>query len=247
MRVVDHYLNCDDKIYEHASGPVFTSGGILHCANRRIEASGSVHYWHFSHGILRATLKPNNTYKVWHISASNVKEVSVADDVQFVSWPCFVRDTRPYFFGVSSWALEGSSITYFNVQEIGIDGHHAKILCKSTSKGINCSTKRNHYHLGDDDDPRIVQLDHNLNVLWQIDEATLREYGKVDKDDPRAEKFEQRCAVRNIQVFGDTLYYMYNFSMIIALDAHTGAFKRRFSRFPADHQSTYMNPLNGVG
>ena len=104
-------------------------------------------------------------------------------------------------------------------------------LKDSFQPSISVSTDQYHFSDLDDQSPGIMQFDHDLNMLWHIDEATLQEYAPLDQaylDVSRREN--HRPQVRNLQIFGDTLYYMYNFHQIVAVDVHTGAFKHRFNR-----------------
>ena len=150
---------------------------------------------------------------------------------KLVSWsPVYAREGKNYILIYDYKLLPSHGMEKF-YYEYCIQTGEERHLKDNFEPEIKISTDQYHFSDLDDRSPGIMQFDHDLNMLWHIDEATLQEYAPLDQaylDVSRREN--HRPQVRNLQIFGDTLYYMYNFHQIVAVDVHTGAFKHRFNR-----------------
>ena len=244
MKLLKTVEDCLDQLHQIDGKVVYASKCCICWNSVRLDVGGKVDSLFTSEDICIYSVKDEMTNYV--LVAENGDLITVHPELDVWHWPSYTRDDTRYILTNSDMSFNDGIFYFAQVYEFSIEYQTTRLLATDFAWEIAQSTSSHRYGRRGDKHSAISQLDHDLNVLWQIDEHTLRGYGKVDKDDPRAEKFDKRCAVRNIQVFGDTLYYMYNFSMIIALDAHTGAFKRRFSRFPEDFRSTYIDPRTGI-
>lgn len=140
----------------------------------------------------------------------------------------YVKDNVKYCIGANISFLPNFRVVSNGIYEVNLENGSCRKLKDSFSETLRVSTPMHHYHSAFDDKPQIIQYDHDLNIRMTINESQLREYGALAPDDEHGRKRNKKCQVRNLQVFGDTLYYLYNFNSIIAVNVETGKYKGSF-------------------
>lgn len=227
MKVIQQILFSQKQMFYHNDYILFISGNVAHYKDLRLDLNDTVQFWYFNDGFLRGSFEGSFKQFAYLLTDHGFMPIDHGMAIDLFS-PCYRSNGSRYTIGVQEAIPVNGIASYNGVHEINLEnGSHRQLKEKCTTY-MMCTTSKYHYAYTHDDKPQIIQYDHDLNIRMTITESQLREYGALALDDEYGRNRNKKCQVRNLQVFGDTLYYLYNFTSIIAVNVETGKYKGSF-------------------